>query len=131
MKQTPYGFYKQLPNVPYEQALQKTTEALKTEGFGVLTTIDAKEVLKKKLGVEFKRYAILGACNPQLAHKALTADDCIGLLLPCNVVVAESDGGSEVSIQRPDAMFRVVDNPDLQPIAAEAEQQLARALDRI
>lgn len=131
MKETAYAYYRRLPDVPYEQAVRRTSEALKSEGFGVLTTIDVREVLKQKLGAEFKRYVILGACNPQLAHKALTTDDCIGVLLPCNVVVAEANGGTEVCIQRPDAMFRVADNPELRPIAAEAEQRLVRALERI
>ncbi|MCL5098889.1 MAG: DUF302 domain-containing protein [Candidatus Omnitrophica bacterium] len=131
MRETNYGYHKSLPGVSYDQAVQRTTEALKTEGFGVLTTIDVKDAFKKKLDVDFKRYVILGACNPQLAHKALSADDAIGLLLPCNVVVAETDSGAEVAIQRPAAMFSFVNLPGLRPVADEAEQRLHRVLDRI
>lgn len=131
MKETSYAYHKKLPGVGYEEAVQKATEALKTEGFGVLTTIDVKEALKKKLEVDFKRYVILGACNPQLAHQALSADDTIGLLLPCNVVVAEAEGGSEVGILRPEAMLSFVNRADLRPMAEEAGQRLQRVLDRM
>ena len=88
-----YGLVKELPDTDYEAAIEAITEALKGEGFGVLTEIDVQATLKKKLDVDFKRYVILGACNPPLAHQALSAEPLIGLLLPCNVVVSERDGG--------------------------------------
>lgn len=129
--QTRYGYTKELKGVDYEQAVQRTTEALKAEGFGVLTTIDVKQTLKQKMGADFRRYAILGACNPQLAHRALSADLAIGLLLPCNVTVFEDGGGSVVQIIKPEAMFQVAQTPALEPIAREADQKLQRALERI
>jgi uncharacterized protein (DUF302 family) len=104
------------------------TDALKREGFGILTQIDVKDTLKKKLDVDFRRYLILGACNPSLAYKALSIDAQIGLLLPCNVVVQEADGGAIVSIADPRAMFTVVDNPALAPIVDEAGQRLRRVI---
>ena len=110
----------------YESAIEKVTEALKAEGFGVLTNIDVKETMKKKLDVDFRRYAILGACNPPLAHRALSARPEIGLLLPCNVIVYEEEKGTVVSITDPLAMFRFADAPELEPVAAEARQRLRR-----
>jgi uncharacterized protein (DUF302 family) len=101
------------------------TDALKQEGFGVLTEIDVKATLKAKLDQDFRRYVILGACNPNLAHRALSTELGIGLLLPCNVCVWEEEGGSVVSIARPDAMFQVVNNPDVQPVADEADARCA------
>jgi len=102
---------------------------LKEEGFGVLTEIDVKATLKKKLDVDFRRYTILGACNPPLAHKALSADLGIGLLLPCNVVVSERDGGgTSVSAISPKAMFAVVDDERMAPIVEEVEALLTRAI---
>ena len=110
----------------YESAIEKVTEALKAEGFGVLTNIDVKETMKKKLDVDFRRYAILGACNPPLAHRALSARPEVGLLLPCNVIVYEQGAGTVVSIVDPLTMFQVVDAPELEPVAAEARQRLQR-----
>lgn len=121
-----YGFGKKLEGVDYEQAIERVTAALAEEGFGVLTQIDVKGTLKKKLDVDFRRYVILGACNPKLAHQALQADDKIGLLLPCNVVVQEVDGGSEVTIIDPKAMFTFIEDASVQPIAKEAEERLRR-----
>jgi uncharacterized protein (DUF302 family) len=126
-----YGMTKHLPGVGFEEALRRVTEALKAEGFGVLTEIDVRETLKKKLGVDFPRYMILGACNPELAHRALSADPYIGLLLPCNVIVMEAADATTVSIADPRAMFRIVENPEVAPIADEAEAKLKRALERI
>jgi len=123
-----YGFERRLENATVDEALDRVTNALKREGFGVLTQIDVKETLKKKLDVEFRPYLILGACNPSLAHKALNTDPQIGLLLPCNVVVQEADGGVNVSIADPRAMFTVVDNPALTPVVDEADQRLRRVI---
>ena len=119
--------------VPYEVAVEKVTAALKEEGFGVLTEIDVKATLKKKLDADFRKYAILGACNPPLAHRALSTELEIGLLLPCNVIVYEENGGSVVSIVDPLSMLGVVQSPELQPVADEAGARLervAKALER-
>ncbi len=114
-------------DVPYEEAVEQVTAALKQEGFGILTEIDVKATLKKKIDVDFRKYAILGACNPPLAHRALSADLEIGLLLPCNVIVYEDEGGgSVVSIVDPISMLSMVDNPKLQPVADEARARLGR-----
>jgi len=123
-----YGFEQQLVRASVDEALARVTDALKSEGFGILTQIDVKDTLRKKLGVDFRRYLILGACNPSLAHRALSADPQIGLLLPCNVVVQEADGGALVSIADPRAMFTIVDNPALAPIVDEADQRLRRVM---
>jgi len=113
----------------YETALKRVTEALKAEGFGVLTEIDVKDTLKKKLDVECRPYKLLGACNPPLAHRALTAAPEVGLLLPCNVTVAQmEDGRIQVAIVDPLAMMSVVPNPTLQPVAQEAGERLNRVI---
>jgi uncharacterized protein (DUF302 family) len=122
-----YGFSKVL-SIPFEQAVEKVTEELKKEGFGVLTTIDVRETLKKKLDVDFKKYVILGACNPPFAFKALQAEEEIGLLLPCNVVVYEKNGNTAVAIFDPIVMTQVIDNPSVQPIAEEVRMRLQRVL---
>lgn len=126
-----YGHTVHLAGVPFDDARARTVEALKNEGFGVLTEIDIKSTLKAKLDRDFRRYVILGACNPQLAHRALEAELGIGLLLPCNVCVWEEEGGSVVSIARPEAMFELVNRQDVQPVAREADQRLRRALEHI
>jgi uncharacterized protein (DUF302 family) len=124
-----YGFERHLRHATFEQALENVTIALKREGFGILTQIDVKDTLKKKLDVDFRRYIILGACNPPLAHKALSAEPQIGLLLPCNVVVQEaSEGGVTVSIADPRAMFSLVNNPRLSPVVEDADQRLRRVI---
>ncbi len=111
----------------FESAVARTIEALKAEGFGVLTEIDVKETMKKKLDVDFSPYKILGACNPSLAHKALTIAPEVGLLLPCNVVVRQlEENVSEVSLVDPLGMMAVVGNPDLQGVAQEARSKLER-----
>jgi uncharacterized protein (DUF302 family) len=115
--------------VDYEQALTLVTGALKAEGFGVLTTIDVKATLKQKLDRDFRKYAILGACNPPLAHRALETELEIGLLLPCNVIVYETTpGNSVVAAMAPVAAMSVVANPALVPVAEEVEGRLRRAL---
>jgi uncharacterized protein (DUF302 family) len=114
--------------LPYVQAVEHVTAALKDQGFGVLTEIDVRTTLKKKLDVDFRKYVILGACNPPLAHQALTTELEIGLLLPCNVIVYEDDGGSVVSIADPIAMMHVANNPLLEPVAAEARVRLQRVI---
>ena len=117
--------------VSYEQAVEKVIAALKTQGFGVLTEIDVQATLKKKLDVNFRRYVILGACTPTLAYRALTESLDMGLLLPCNVVVYEDDGGSVVAAQDPIVMLQVIDNPTLVTIAQEARARLAQAIDEL
>ncbi len=113
--------------VPYEQAVEKVTQALKVEGFGVLTEIDVKATMKKKLDLDFRRYVILGACNPPLAYQALTADLDVGLLLPCNVVVYEKDDShSMVGLVDPISMLSVIQSPGLEPVAEQARARLDR-----
>jgi uncharacterized protein (DUF302 family) len=124
---TTYSFKTKL-ELPYDQAVEKVTAALKGEGFGVLTEIDVKTTLKKKLDVDFRRYVILGACNPRLAHQALQAELDLGLLLPCNVIVYEEDGGSVISIVDPLSMLGVVQNPELDRVADEARSRLERVV---
>jgi uncharacterized protein (DUF302 family) len=125
---TPYGLSIDV-DLPYEQALQRVTEALKAEGFGVLTTIDVKATLKAKLDIDFRRYVILGACNPPLAHRALSEELDIGLLLPCNLIVYERDqGGSTVSAVNATAAMSFTSNPALEPIAQEVSARLERVL---
>jgi len=126
-----YGYTAHLAGVPFDEARARTVEALEQQGFGVLTEIDVKSTLKAKLDREFRRYVILGACNPQLAHRALEAELGIGLLLPCNVCVWEEEGGSVVSIARPQAMFAIVNRDEVQPVAEEADQRLRRALEHL
>jgi len=125
-----YGFSK-ITNYNFEQAIEKVTEELKLEGFGILTTIDVKETLKKKINVDFKKYAILGACNPPLAHKALQAEEELGLLLPCNVIIYEKDGNSIVSIFDTMVMAQIIENPGMQSVAEQVKEKLLRVLERI
>jgi len=126
---TDYGYTRTLEGVAFPAAIERVTEALKKEGFGVLTTIDVAATLKKKLDKDFRRYVILGACNPQLAHRALTADLAVGLLLPCNVTVFEGDNGdSVVHVIKPLAMLGIVKNAEVETVAREADQRLVRAL---
>ncbi|HEY5730107.1 MAG TPA: DUF302 domain-containing protein [Anaerolineales bacterium] len=111
----------------FETAIQQVVDALKGEGFGILTEIDVKETLKKKLDVDFRPYKIFGACNPSLAHRALTADPQVGMLLPCNVVVSQGDGDVvDISIVDPISMLGVVKSADLEPVAREAREKLER-----
>ncbi|HUH03212.1 MAG TPA: DUF302 domain-containing protein [Kofleriaceae bacterium] len=126
-----YGFSKHLAGVTVDDATARVTEALKVEGFGVLTEIDVSATLKKKLDVDFRPYRILGACSPGLAYQALQVDPAIGLILPCNVVVQEADGGAEVLIIDPRAMFAAVDRPELEPVVAQADERLRRVVDAL
>lgn len=113
----------------YGDTIRKATDALAKEGFGVLTTIDVAATLKKKLGLDTKPYVILGACNPQFAHRALEAEPEIGTLLPCNVVVREQpDGATRVDIMDPQAVLRLTERPEIAPIALEVRQRLERVL---
>lgn len=122
-----YGLSKTVA-LTYEQAVEKVTAELKKEGFGILTTIDVKETLRAKLNVDFPRYVILGACNPPFAHKALQAEEHIGLLLPCNVIVYEKAGTTVVAAFDPMVMTAVVDNPGMHPIAKEVRERLDRVI---
>jgi len=122
-----YGFSKTV-DLTYEKAIEKVTEELKKEGFGVLTSIDVKETLKKKLNVDFSRYIILGACNPPFAHKALLADEQIGLLLPCNIIIYEKEGKTNISVFDPMIMMKIMEDETMRPIAEEVKKRLERVL---
>jgi uncharacterized protein (DUF302 family) len=116
-------------DAPYSEALKRVIEALKVEGFGVLTRIDVHDTFREKLGVEFRNYSILGACNPPLAHKALSARPDAGLMLPCNVIVEEIEGGTLVRIADPRAMMQaggLAGDPVLEEVGGEAEKRLKR-----
>ncbi len=125
-----YGFSKNV-SLPYEKAIEKVTEELKKEGFGVLTTIDVQDTLKKKLDVDFNKYVILGACNPPFAHKALVAEEQIGLLLPCNVIVYEKNGRTIVAAFDPMTMATMVENEALKSIAEEVAARLRRVINSL
>lgn len=119
-------------SVDFDSAVQKVTDQLKKEGFGVLTEIDVKETLKKKIDVDFRRYKILGACNPPNAYKALSNEPYIGLMLPCNVVVQETeDGKIDVSAVDPQASMQAVNNPDLANVAIEIKEKLERVINSL
>jgi len=116
----------------FDDAITKVTEELKKEGFGILTEIDVKDTLRKKLDVDFKKYKILGACNPSFAHKALQAEDKIGVMLPCNVIVEEhQDGKVEVSAVNPVASMQAISNEELQPIAEQIKTNLEKVIDHL
>lgn len=122
-----YGFAKTV-NMSFEQTIDKVTEELKKEGFGVLTSIDVKETLKKKIDVDFKKYTILGACNPPIAHKALLEEEELGLLLPCNIIVYEKNDKTVVSVFDPLVMTKVIDNEKIKPVASQVKEKLERVL---
>ena len=125
-----YG-YSKTTNLSFEQAVEKITIELKTEGFGILTEIDVKETLKKKLNIDFKKYKILGACNPPIAHKALMFEEELGLLLPCNVIVYEKNGKNVVSVFNPMIMTQLLENKEMEVIAEEVKAKLLAALERV
>ncbi len=118
-------------NYSFDETITKVTDELKKEGFGVLTEIDVKETLKKKLDVDFKKYKILGACNPPFAYKALQTEETLGVLLPCNVVVQEKDEKVQVSIVNPMESMKNVGNENLYVIANEISEKLARVLQSV
>lgn len=123
-----YGISKTI-SLSFESAVEKVTEELKKEGFGVLTTIDVKATMKQKLGVDFTKYVILGACNPPFAHQALLAEEQIGLLLPCNVIVYEKAGKTIVSAFNPLIMTKILENEGMKSLAEEVRVRLARVID--
>lgn len=122
-----YGFSTTV-DLSYDEAVTKVTEELKKEGFGVLTEIDVKETLKKKIDVDFKKYKILGACNPPLAHKALQMEEQLGLLLPCNVIVYESEGKTVVAAFDPMIMTKLIDNENMKAVAEDVKEKMQRVL---
>jgi uncharacterized protein (DUF302 family) len=116
----------------FEETVNKVTESLKEQGFGILTEIDAKKVLKEKLGLDRKPYKILGACNPQFAHKAIDMDPEIGTLLPCNVLIYEKDDGTvAVSAMNPEAALKLVGNPSIEDIAKQVRTRIEKALEAL
>lgn len=125
-----YYFAKSL-DAPFDETVERTVAALKAHGFGVLTRIDVKNTLKEKIGAEFRPYVILGACNPQMAHQALQAEDKIGTMLPCNVIVQESGGRSEVAAVDPVASMQAIENPALAAIATKVREDLKAAVESL
>jgi uncharacterized protein (DUF302 family) len=125
-----YGYVKAVA-VPFDEAVSRLEAGLKTEGFGVLATIDIQAKLKEKLGVDFGRYIILGACNPPIAHQALRQEINLGLLLPCNAVVYEQDGRTFAGAVDAKAMLSVVGNPEMDALAEQVNDQLRRAVDAV
>lgn len=115
-------------SLPYEEALEKTRAALKSEGFGVVSEINVSATLKEKIGAEFRKYHILGACNPNMAHKALETEPLVGLMMPCNVIVYETDRGTVVSAVNPEIAMSVVQVPALAELAADAKAGLQRVI---
>ncbi|WP_222564859.1 DUF302 domain-containing protein [Novilysobacter antarcticus] len=127
-----YHFSRTLSDTGFEDAITRVTEALKEEGFGILTEIDVKATMKKKLDRDFRNYRILGACNPLMAWQALHAEEKIGTMLPCNVIVQQRDNGDiEVAAVDPVASMQAVDNPDLASVAAEVSERLRRVIDAL
>lgn len=126
-----YQFSKTI-QLPFDEAIAHVTEALKNEGFGILTEIDVQATLKKKLNVDFKPYKILGACNPPFAYEALKAEDKIGAMLPCNVIVQmQTDGQVEVSAVDPVASMMAIENPALSAIATQIQAKLKKVIDNL
>ncbi len=130
MSEKRYGITTWL-DLPYEEAVEKTKAALQEEGFGVLTEIDVKATFKKKLDADFRKYVILGACNPPLAHRALQAELEVGLLLPCNVIVYEEDGGTVVSAIDPLAAMSIAESPALEEVVTTVNAKLNRVIEAL
>ena len=130
MSQTTYGFGVSV-DLPYEEAIEATKAALKAEGFGVLTEIDAQATMKKKLGVDMDAYRILGACNPKMAHAAIGMEPRVGAMLPCNVILRQVPGGVEVSAIDPVASMQAIDNSELKRVAGEVRDMLGKAVQGI
>ncbi|MDE1935376.1 DUF302 domain-containing protein [Bradyrhizobium sp.] len=124
-------YFSKTVDLPFQSAVDKTIAALKARGFGVLTRIDVQSTLREKIGAEFRPYIILGACNPKMAHEALKAEDKIGTMLPCNVVIQEIDGRTEVAAVDPLASMQAVPNKSLATIAAKVGDQLKAAVEEI
>ena len=125
-------YFSKILGISFDEALVRVTEELKKEGFGILTEIDVKETMKKKMNVDFRKYKILGACNPPLAHKAMQTEDKIGTMLPCNVIVQEmSEGQIEVTAIDPVASMQAVLNPKLQDVADQVRVKLKRVIDSL
>lgn len=122
-----YYFAKTL-DAPFDEAVERTVAALKQHGFGVLTRIDVRTTLKEKIGADFRPYIILGACNPKMAYQALQTEDKIGTMLPCNVIVQEQDGKSEVAAVDPVASMQAIENPALAGIATKVREELKAAI---
>ncbi|MCK5286941.1 MAG: DUF302 domain-containing protein [Thermodesulfovibrionia bacterium] len=125
-------YFSTIQEVSFEEAVKRVTEELKKEGFGILTEIDVKEALKKKLNVDFRRYRILGACNPPFAYEALQTEDKIGTMLPCNVIVQEiSDRKVEIAAIDPVASMQAIENPGLRDIAEQVRDKMKRVIDNL
>lgn len=125
-------YFSKILNISFDEAIGKVTEELKKEGFGIMTEIDVKDAMKKKLNVDFRKYRILGACNPPYAYRALMEEDKIGTMLPCNVIVQETpDGKVEVAAIDPIASMQAVRNPALEGIALEVQSKLKKVIDNL
>jgi uncharacterized protein (DUF302 family) len=125
-----YGFKKEL-DIPFEDAIELVTKSLAEEGFGILTTIDVKEKFREKLGIEFSKYVILGACNPAYAHRAILTETDIGLMLPCNVIIYEKDDKTVISAIKPTAAMQMIHNKNLQEIAVKVETKLKKIIESV
>ncbi|MCY1635575.1 DUF302 domain-containing protein [Marinifilum sp. D737] len=122
-------YIKRSTNFGFDEAIERVIKAVQTEGFGILTDIDVKSTLKEKINVDFKKYRILGACNPTFAYEALQVEDQIGIMMPCNITVIEQDNGHvDISIMDPTAAFNVIEKEELQPFAIELKMKLERCL---
>jgi uncharacterized protein (DUF302 family) len=125
-----YGFTKEL-SVSFDETLTRVTEALKREGFSILTRIDVQEKFKEKLGIDFPRYLILGACNPTLAYQAIVAEENIGLMLPCNILVREKGGKTVLAVMKPTLVMQMISNPELATVAETVEAKLKSVFDSV
>jgi len=125
-------YFSKILGIPFDEAIIKVTNELRKEGFGIITEIDVKETLKKKLNIDFQKYRILGACNPSFAYQALQAEDKIGTMLPCNVIVQEtSEGKTEVAAIDPIASMQAVENPNLRAVAEQVRNKLKKVIDNL